>query len=96
MVRQKAESRVFVLSYPDPLARPVKMRIVLAQLTAACDGAARAQNSICNRYKQIVDLPRNFTVSWEVLKRHIEPADDVKDDSEARKGLDQKLRAIRR
>lgn len=91
----QGKTRVYRLSYPDPLARAVTMRIYVNQLNDAKTGYADAQNAICARYKMAADLPRDFMVSWEVLRPHIELTKDRYDDKEKRRQWNKQINALR-
>ena len=87
------QSKVYWVSYPDPAARKIKMRIATGQLDAANGGNVDAQNAICMRYKMAVGLPRDFRVWWNILKQNIKPSRDTLDTKEARKQSNKKMRA---
>lgn len=83
-------SKAYWLSYPDPAARKIKLRISTSQLDAANDGDVDSQNAICMRYKSAVGLPRDFRVWWHILKHNFESATQVPATTETRRETTEK------
>jgi hypothetical protein len=85
-------STVYWLSYPNPSAKRIKLRISNGQLAAADQDNIGAQNAICQRYKMAVGLPKEFHVSWIILRRNFESTKDKQDTKEARKQANKQKR----
>ena len=64
--RQSGPSKWYLVSYPDPAARTLRMKILDAKLSAAEAGNTTEQGKICARYKHRLGLKGVF-IDWKTL-----------------------------
>ncbi len=81
--KKPTRSKWYIVSYPDPAAREIRMKIFTDQLNLAERGSKAAQNAICLRYKAANgNNLKNIPVWWTGLHPNIRPDKDQTDREE--------------